>query len=502
MHFVEMKDISKNFGTVQALNNVSFNLNKGEIHSILGENGAGKTTLMKVLFGMCTPTQGEIYINEQKVSIKNALEAIKLGIGMVHQHFMLIPALSVAENIIAGVEPRNGLFIDFEQAENQVRALSDKYGFQVDPKKKIFELSTGEMQRVEILKNLYKGADILILDEPTAVLSPVEVKELFKALNQLKDLGKSIILITHKLHEVMEISQRITIMRDGRFIETIDNDDSITKEHLAYKMVGREVQLNIKRKSTQIGEPVLEVSDLQYKTKELQILNHIDLTICSGEILGIAGIEGNGQSELVEALTGLLNEAQSQITLYGEPVTGNTDAYLKKGIGHVPMDRSVRGLVLNMNIQENMILGYEQSPAFVKKGLFNWKAVNTYSNQLISRFGVKAPNSYSLLSELSGGNQQKVVIARVFSQNPKVVICAQPTRGVDVSAIEYIHQVMLDYRDQGHAILLISADLDEVKSLSDRMVVMYKGAFVAEGAPEDFDDTTLGMLMTGGLVKQ
>ncbi len=496
MDLIRMEQITKTFGTVRALKNVDFQLKKGEIHALLGENGAGKTTLMKVLYGMYKANEGRIYYQDKQVEITGSAEAIKLGIGMVHQHFMLVPVLSVAENIVAGMEPRKGIRFDFDKAVEEVKALSEQYGFGVDAKAKVSELSVGERQRVEILKVLYHGADILILDEPTAVLTPIEVKELFAALKQLREVGKSIIIITHKLYEVLEISDRVTILRDGELIGTVDSKTA-SQESLAQMMVGREVQLSVKRRSKKMGKVLFEVKDLCLKNDRISVLDHINLSIRSGEILGIAGIEGNGQTELLESLTGIRKPDQMKLLLNGKPMSGNAYDFIQAGVGHVPEDRMTRGLVLDMTIKENLVLGYEDKKDFVSHGILNWKNIRSYGQEQISRFGVKAEDSETQVGNLSGGNQQKVVIARVFAQNPEVIICAQPTRGVDVSAIEYIHNVILDYRDQGKAVLLVSADLDEVKSLSDTIAVLYKGKIVAQDEADNFDDTRLGTLMTG-----
>lgn len=497
MSLIKMEHISKSFGAVQALDNVDFELEKGEIHALLGENGAGKTTLMKVLYGMYKIDRGTISFDGKTVEIRNSREAIDLGIGMVHQHFMLVPVLTVAENIVVGMETKKGIRFDFEEAVRKVEELSAQYGFHVDARAKVSELSVGERQRVEILKALYRGVDILILDEPTAVLTPIEVKELFVALNQMRDAGKSIIIITHKLYEVLEISDRVTILRDGKLIGTVESR-SASQESLARMMVGREVQLAVRRKSEQIGEVMFEVKDLSYQRDGIQILDHMNFSIRRGEILGIAGIEGNGQTELLECITGILKPDSMEVRLLGEPVTGNAFDFIKAGIGHVPEDRMTRGLVLDMSIDDNLILGYENQKEFMKNGILQLKNIKKYGSRKLQEFGIKAPDSGEYVGNLSGGNQQKVVIARVFSQGPEVVICAQPTRGVDVSAIEYIHKVIQDYRDSGKAVLLVSADLDEVKTLSDTIAVLYKGQLVACDQAENFDDVRLGTLMTGG----
>jgi len=491
-----MENIVKTFGTVKALDGVDFELEKGEIHALLGENGAGKTTLMKVLYGMYKAA-GKIYYEDKPVSVDHTSDAIQLGIGMVHQHFMLVPVLTVAENIVAGMEPKKGLCFDFESAVKKVEELCEQYGFHVNPRAKVADLSVGERQRVEILKVLYRGADILILDEPTAVLTPIEVKELFNALRQMKKAGKSMIIITHKLYEVLEIADRVTVLRDGKMIGTVPAHTA-SQESLAKMMVGRDVVLSVERKSEHMGDVLFEVRDLYLEKDHLPVLDHISFSIRRGEILGIAGIEGNGQTELLEVLTGLRKPNQIGLYLDGKELKGNASDFIKKGIGHVPEDRMTRGLALDMSIRENLILGYENQEPFEKNGILNLKQIRQYGEEKRKQFLIKAETSDTPAGNLSGGNQQKVVIARVLSQNPEVLICAQPTRGVDVSAIEYIHNLILDYRDSQKAVLLVSADLDEVKSLSDTIAVLYKGRITAIDEAGKFDDVRLGTLMTGG----
>ena len=501
MNAVEMRGISKSFGTVQALNDVDFTLKQGEIHAVLGENGAGKTTLMKVLYGMHKPDQGEVLIRGEKKKFRDSSDAIGAGIGMVHQHFMLVPVLSVAENIVAHCEPRKGLFYDHEQAVRNVTELAQKSGFHIDARAKVESLSVGQMQRVEILKALYRGVEILILDEPTAVLTPIEVQELFKALRELRAAGKSIVIITHKLYEVMEIADRCTVLRDGSLIGSVDKKDT-DMQQLASMMVGREYSFEGRHPSENIGEVLCQVRNLSYRRKDIPVLDDVSLSVHRGEILGIAGIDGNGQTELIEAMTGLLQPDSMELTLNGKQISGDAAAFLASGIGHVPEDRTARGLSLARSIEENMILGYESQSRFSRRGIMLHKSIRKNADKLISAFRVKAPNAVTPCGALSGGNQQKVVIARVFSQDPEVVVCAQPTRGVDVSASEYIHEVMLEYRNRGKGIILISADLDEVKKLSDTIAVIYKGRIVAVDKAENFDDNRLGLLMTGAIQEE
>ena len=501
LNAVEMRGISKNFGTVQALDSVDFTLKRGEIHAVLGENGAGKTTLMKVLYGMHRADSGDIYLNGEKTVLKDSSAAIAKGIGMVHQHFMLIPVLSVTENIVAGKEPRRGLLYDHEEAVRQVNALAEKSGFSIDARARVESLSVGQMQRVEILKALYRGAEVLILDEPTAVLTPLEVQELFRALRALRAEGKSIVIITHKLYEVMEIADRCTVLRDGTLVGSVDKDKT-NMQQLASMMVGREYSFEGRHPSENIGEVLCSISSLSYTRNSVPILEDIALDIHKGEILGIAGIDGNGQTELIEALTGLIKPDSMELVLHGNKVSGSAADFIAAGIGHVPEDRTARGLSLQRSVEENSILGYEKQSRFSKHGIMNYRSIRQNAVKLIKDFRIKTESSATPCGALSGGNQQKVVIARVFSQNPELVICAQPTRGVDVSASEYIHEVMLAYRDSGKGILLISADLDEIKKLSDNIAVIYKGRIVALDRAENFDDERLGLLMTGAAVEE
>ena len=469
-----MRGIVKQYPLVRAIDGADFTVEQGEIHSLLGENGAGKSTLMKILYGMTTPTAGEVRVFGKPVAITRPAQAIALGIGMVHQHFMLTPVMTVAENVVIGSEPVRGVFFDRKKAEAQVAAMIDEYNFHI---------SVGEQQRVEILKALYRGADLLILDEPTAVLTPQEVEDLFRVMRQLKAAGKSIIIITHKLKETMEIADRVSVLRQGKMIESGVPVAGTTMNELAQMMVGRDVELSVTRRAEQVGEENFSVRGLSLTERGVPILRDVCLSLRKGEILGIAGIEGNGQTELIEVLTGLRRPDHMELFKDGKPLSGNAAAFLAAGVGHVPEDRMTRGLVLEMSIEDNLILGYHRRPAFARRGLRLASAIRRFAEQERTEFAIKAPNVQERCSALSGGNQQKVVIARVFSENPDVIIVAQPTRGVDVGAMEYIHHRLLDLRDGGKSILLISADLDEVRSLSDRLAVIYGGRIVAEGKP-------------------
>ena len=493
-----MRGIVKQYPLVRAIDGADFTVEQGEIHSLLGENGAGKSTLMKILYGMTTPTAGEVRVFGKPVAITRPAQAIALGIGMVHQHFMLTPVMTVAENVVIGSEPVRGVFFDRKKAEAQVAAMIDEYNFHISATAKVETLSVGEQQRVEILKALYRGADLLILDEPTAVLTPQEVEDLFRVMRQLKAAGKSIIIITHKLKETMEIADRVSVLRQGKMIESGVPVAGTTMNELAQMMVGRDVELSVTRRAEQVGEENFSVRGLSLTERGVPILRDVCLSLRKGEILGIAGIEGNGQTELIEVLTGLRRPDHMELFKDGKPLSGNAAAFLAAGVGHVPEDRMTRGLVLEMSIEDNLILGYHRRPAFARRGLRLASAIRRFAEQERTEFAIKAPNVQERCSALSGGNQQKVVIARVFSENPDVIIVAQPTRGVDVGAMEYIHHRLLDLRDGGKSILPISADLDEVRSLSDRLAVIYGGRIVAEGKPDTWSDMEIGLLMTGG----
>ena len=493
-----MRGIVKQYPLVRAIDGADFTVEQGEIHSLLGENGAGKSTLMKILYGMTTPTAGEVRVFGKPVAITRPAQAIALGIGMVHQHFMLTPVMTVAENVVIGSEPVRGVFFDRKKAEAQVAAMIDEYNFHISATAKVETLSVGEQQRVEILKALYRGADLLILDEPTAVLTPQEVEDLFRVMRQLKAAGKSIIIITHKLKETMEIADRVSVLRQGKMIESGVPVAGPTMNELAQMMVRRDVELSVTRRAEQVGEENFSVRGLSLTERGVPILRDVCLSLRKGEILGIAGIEGNGQTELIEVLTGLRRPDHMELFKDGKPLSGNAAAFLAAGVGHVPEDRMTRGLVLEMSIEDNLILGYHRRPAFARRGLRLSSAIRRFAEQERTEFAIKAPNVQERCSALSGGNQQKVVIARVFSENPDVIIVAQPTRGVDVGAMEYIHHRLLDLRDGGKSILLISADLDEVRSLSDRLAVIYGGRIVAEGKPDTWSDMEIGLLMTGG----
>ncbi|MCI5975883.1 MAG: ABC transporter ATP-binding protein [Candidatus Faecousia sp.] len=492
-----MRGITKIYPGVRALDNVSFSVEQGEIHSLLGENGAGKSTLMNVLYGMTTPDAGEILVDGKPVTIRRSAQAIALGIGMVHQHFMLTPVMTITENVIVGCEPVHGPFLDRKKATESVQALIDKFHFHLNASARVQALSVGEQQRVEILKALYRGANVLILDEPTAVLTPQEVGELFSVLRELKAAGKSIIIITHKLRETAEIADRVSVLRAGVMVDQGLSAAGCSASDLALMMVGRKVDLSYTRRSKSVGETAYQVQNLNLTVKGVPILRDVALEVHKGEILGIAGIEGNGQSELIEVLTGLRKPDSMELVKDGLPLSGKTAAFLSAGVGHIPEDRLVRGMIGPMTIEDNIILGYHRKKEFSRHGIRRKNEIRAFSEKQLTDYQIKAPNVQEKCGSLSGGNQQKVVVARVFSEDPDVLIAAQPTRGVDVGAQELIHSRLLDLRDAGKAVLLISADLDEVRRLSDRIAVIYEGQIVAQGSYDTWNEMELGLLMAG-----
>lgn len=497
MNAIEMRGITKIYPGVRALDNVSFSVEQGEIHSLLGENGAGKSTLMNVLYGMTTPDAGEILVEGKPVTIRRSAQAIALGIGMVHQHFMLTPVMTITENVIVGCEPVHGPFLDRKKATESVQALIDKFHFHLNASARVQTLSVGEQQRVEILKALYRGANVLILDEPTAVLTPQEVGELFSVLRELKAAGKSIIIITHKLRETAEIADRVSVLRAGVMVDQGLSAAGCSASDLALMMVGRKIDLSYTRRSKSVGETAYQVQNLNLTVKGVPILRDVALEVHKGEILGIAGIEGNGQSELIEVLTGLRKPDSMELVKDGQPLSGKTAAFLGAGVGHIPEDRLVRGMIGPMTIEDNIILGYHRKKEFSKHGIRRKNEIRAFSEKQLTDYQIKAPNVLEKCGSLSGGNQQKVVVARVFSEDPDVLIAAQPTRGVDVGAQELIHSRLLDLRDAGKAVLLISADLDEVRRLSDRIAVIYEGKIVAQGSYDTWNEMELGLLMAG-----
>jgi simple sugar transport system ATP-binding protein len=495
---LELKGITKRFPGVVANDRVDFELAKGEVHALLGENGAGKSTLMNILYGLYHPDEGEIRLNGTPLRIDSPRAAIDAGIGMVHQHFMLIPVMSVAENIVLAMEPRRGPFLDHATANDRVRDISQRFGLAVRPEARIESISVGMQQRVEILKALYRGAEILILDEPTAVLTPQEAEELFTILRSLQAEGKSIIFISHKLGEVLAIADRITVLRRGKTVETVPREGS-TEEGLARLMVGREVLLRVEKTPPEPGEPLLTVEDLRvHDERGLEAVRGLSFEVRAGEIVGIAGVDGNGQTELVEAITGLRRPDAGRVVAAGKDVTGEgARDYLEAGVGHIPEDRHRHGLVLDFSLAENIALkDYYEEPDS-KWGWLYPKRIVARAKRLLDEFDVRGGGPQTPAASLSGGNQQKVVVAREVSRDPRILVAAQPTRGLDVGAIEFVHRRLVAERDEGRAILLVSFELDEILSLSDRILVVYEGRVVGE-YPPTVSEEELGIAMTGG----
>ena len=497
---LELRNITKEFPGVLANDQVNFDLQEGEIHALIGENGAGKSTLMNVLFGIYQQEEGEVFYQGQKLDIDGPEDAIELGIGMVHQHFMLVPTLTVTENIILGDEVTTNLgHLNLKEAEAEVAELSENYGLDVDPQAKIQDISVGMEQRVEILKALYREAEVLILDEPTAVLTPQEVKELYKIMDFLVEQGKSIIFITHKLQEVLAVSQRITVLRDGKSIGTVKTEETSESE-LAEMMVGREVLLEVDKEEANPGQVAVEVNNLSAQdNRGVKALKDISFTIREGEILGVAGVEGNGQTELVEVLTGLREARAGEFKLKEKDLLNNSARKIKEAkVAHVPEDRHKHGLILDYTIEDNLILGYHQQQPFSQGVNFDFAELESHAEQLIREYDIRPQNKDALARSLSGGNQQKVIVAREFALDPEFLIASQPTRGVDIGAIEFIHQRIINQRDEGKAVLLVSAELSEIMSLSDRIAVIYEGEIVDILAAEEATEEKLGLLMAGG----
>lgn len=500
---VELKQITKVFPGIIANDSISFKLHKGEIHALLGENGAGKSTLMNVVFGLYQPEEGSIEVNGEPVIIDSPNRAIELGIGMVHQHFKLVQPFTVTENIILGSEPKKGTRINYKKATEEIRQLSERYGLQVNPNAKIHDISVGMQQRVEILKTLYRGAEILIFDEPTAVLTPQEISELMEIMKRLVAEGKSIILITHKLKEIMQIADNVTIIRRGKVVDTLKKSET-TPQELAEKMVGRNVTFKVDKKPAEPGAVVLEMENIVSNNKEgAAVLQGLNLQVRAGEILGIAGVDGNGQSELIEALTGLRHVDGGLVKLLGKDITNMSPRKItESGVSHIPEDRHKHGLVLDFSVSENMVLETYYKPPFNKGGFLNFDAIDKHATRLVERFDVRTPSIATHARSLSGGNQQKAIIAREIDKNPTLMIAAQPTRGLDVGAIEFVQQQLIAQRDQGKAVLLISFELDEIINVSDRIAVIYEGQIVGEVLPEKTNDQELGLMMAGSTAKR
>jgi ABC-type uncharacterized transport system ATPase subunit len=494
---LKLTGITKRFGNLTANDHIDLEVREGEIHALLGENGAGKSTLMNILYGLYTPDEGTIAWKGKKVRIEGPGHAIALGIGMVHQHFMLIPVFTVAENIILGTEPKRNGMLDMKRAIANVRKISEQYGLKVDPMARIENISVGQQQRVEILKALYRGAELLILDEPTAVLTPQEVLELGQIMQGLVAQGKTIIIITHKLKEVLHMADRVTVIRRGKKITTVDAEGK-TQAELAALMVGREVILKVDKSEAKPGRSILDVHGLSAKNHlGVVALREANLSVRAGEIVGIAGVEGNGQTELIEVLTGLRRGFAGRVILNGHEITAQSAKQVRQaGIGHIPEDRHGRGLVLDFTVAENAVLGNQRE--YARGGMLNYRAITALAERMVAAFDVRPPEPEYLARDLSGGNQQKVVIGREIMRGPDLLIAAQPTRGLDVGAIEFIHKRLIAERDAGRAVLLVSLELDEVMSLADRILVMYKGQIVAEVVGEEATEAGLGYLMAGG----
>ena len=498
-YVIEMNNIRKEFPGIVANDNITLQVKKGEIHALLGENGAGKSTLMNVLFGLYQPEQGEIKVKGQPVKITDPNVANRLGIGMVHQHFMLVHNFTVTENIILGSEPTKGGKININHAAKDIEELSSRYGLSVNPHAKIEDISVGMQQRVEILKTLYRGAEILIFDEPTAALTPQEIKELIQIMKRLIEEGKSIILITHKLKEIMEVCDRCTVIRKGKGIGTVNVSES-NPDELAALMVGREVHFEVGKTEATPKEVVLEIDNLiVHDARNIPSVNGLGLSVKAGEILGIAGVDGNGQTELIEAITGLRKVKSGTILLNGKEITNLPARKItESGIGHIPQDRHKHGLVLDFTIGENIVLQtYYQKP-HSNSGILNYSSIYKKAKELIKEYDVRTPSEYTQARALSGGNQQKAIIAREVDRSPDLLIAAQPTRGLDVGAIEFIHSKLIEERDKGRAVLLISLELEEVMNVSDRIAVIYEGKIVDIVNPKETNEQELGLLMAGG----
>ncbi len=495
---VEMKGITKRFPGVLANYRVDFDVHSGEVHALLGENGAGKSTLMKVLYGMNAPDEGEIWIDGKPVTISSPTDAIALGIGMIHQHFMLAETLTVAENVALGLPSSRGPLTDLDRVSKRIKRLGEAYGLRVDPNAHIWQLAVGQKQRVEILKALYRGADLLILDEPTAVLTPQEVEEFFATLRQMTREGHSIIFISHKLHEVLAISDRVTVLRDGRRVDGC-SIEGCTKESLAQMMVGREVTMRPYRVELEPGDARLVLKNLHaLSDRGTPALRGIDLDFRSGEILGLAGVSGNGQRELAEVITGLRPLSEGQVYLDGAEVTKvPPGAHTELGMAYIPEERMKDGMIQSFSVAENMVLRDYNKPPFSKRGILFLRVIAQYADKLIKSFQVKTPSRDTPARSLSGGNLQKVVLARELSRQPRVLIAAQPTRGVDIGATEYVHAQLMEQRQKGTAILLISEDLDEVMALSDRIAVIYEGQIMGIVDSKVAAPGQLGLLMAG-----
>ncbi|KXT78691.1 ABC transporter ATP-binding protein [Streptococcus sp. DD13] len=500
---IKMQNITKKFGDFVANDHINLEVRRGEIHALLGENGAGKSTLMNMLSGLLQPTEGEIFVNGKPVHLDSPSKANKLGIGMVHQHFMLVDAFTVTENIILGNEITKGGVLDLKKASEEIKVLSERYGLAVDPDAKVADITVGAQQRVEILKTLYRGADIIIFDEPTAVLTPSEISELLEIMRNLIKEGKSIILITHKLDEIRAVADRVTVIRRGQSIDTVSIEGTSSKE-LAEMMVGRSVSFQTEKVAANPKEVVLDIQDLVvHENRGVPAVKGLNLQVRAGEIVGIAGIDGNGQSELIQAITGLRKAKSGSITIKGTDVTHFKPRKITElGVSHVPEDRHRDGMVLEMTVAENLVLQTYYKEPFSKNGILNYGKINEYSRNIMQEFDVRGASEVVSGGSLSGGNQQKAVIAREIDRNPDLLVISQPTRGLDVGAIEYIRKRLIAERDKGKALIVVSFELDEILDISDRIAVMHDGKIQGILNPEDTNKHELGILMAGGQLEK
>jgi simple sugar transport system ATP-binding protein len=495
---LELRHITKRFGSLVANDAIDFELRRGEIHALLGENGAGKSTLMNVLYGLHQPDEGEILLDGKPVQIDSPRRAIGLGIGMVHQHFMLVPVMTVAENLVLGSEPHKGPLLDLASASARTREISERFGLAVDPGARVEDLGVGAQQRVEILRALFRGARVLVLDEPTAVLTAQESQDLFRVLRALRDDGTSIVFISHKLNEVLDISDRVTVLRRGKRIDTVTTEGA-TERSLARLMVGRDVLLRVEKSDRAPGDALLEVRDLSVDDdRGLPAVRGVSFQVRAGEIVGLAGVDANGQSELIEAITGLRRPETGSVTVEGRDLThAGARAVIDAGVGHIAEDRHRRGLVLEFDLAENLSLHEYRKRSMARFGWLSPKRMVSRARGLLREYDVRGGDARTPAASLSGGNQQKCVIARELSADPHVLVAAQPTRGLDVGAIEFVHRRLVEERDKGHAILLVSLELEEIRSLSDRVLVIYEGEIVAE-MPPSASEEEFGVAMTGG----
>jgi simple sugar transport system ATP-binding protein len=496
---LELRNITKTFGSVVANDDVSIVVHNGTIHAIVGENGAGKSTIMRIAYGFYRADSGDILVDGKKAEIRGPHDAIALGIGMVHQHFMLVDTMTVAENIILGSETGTAANLDLDKANRDIKALSDELKLEINPNALVEDLSVGQQQRVELLKALYRNAELLILDEPTAVLSPQEVEEFFAILRRMKEQGKTIIIITHKLEEVLAISDEVTVMRDGKVVGEVKTSETNAKD-LARMIVGRDVLLRVEKTDAEAAGTVLDVRELSVTGRHGVNVKDVSFTVRAGEIVGIAGIEGNGQTELIECLAGLLPSTSGNIEFEGKDITRSTAREVKElGIAHIPEDRHRRGLLLNADLGENSILGVHYRPPIATAiGIMDSSAIMSRVTEIIENFDVRPPDPALSARSLSGGNQQKLIIGREFKLHPKLLLVSQPTRGVDIGAIEFIHRKLIELRDSGSAVLLVSAELEEVSALADRLLVIRDGKIAGEVDPRSTSVEEIGLMMTGG----